>query len=117
MRGSACIWDDRVSGRWDQRDAALTGVPLLVSSRHDRILDPAASKKAWDQRCALGRFKCNPSSVPSPSEISGATKFVPRAIATAFAFPIFVSVLGTSVRITQLGLTGTCDRKRIAASV
>jgi len=30
-----------------------TGVPLLVSSRHDRILEPAASKKAWDQRCAL----------------------------------------------------------------
>jgi len=36
------------SARWIYRRAAP------CSSRHDRILGPAASKKAWDQRCAIG---------------------------------------------------------------
>ena len=53
MRGSALHRDDRFSGRWDQRDDLQGCAPC--SSRHDRILDPAASKKAWDQRSALGR--------------------------------------------------------------
>ena len=61
---------------------------------------PLPAKKALDQRSALGRSKCDPSNVWSPSS-SGAINSIPSAAAMALQFLVSSQRSEWSVKITH----------------